>query len=162
VIRFRRLPILPHGSGYYNNDPSTAATYGKLYNWYAVNDPRGLAPKGWHVSTDSEWQSLSNCAGGQWYAGIALKEAGTAHWMSWFSTQSEVTNSTGFTALPAGGRISIGSSVPQKGYAVWWTNKDYYFGSSSAGVYSMNYREQVLQSDSYDKYCGFSVRCVKD
>ena len=46
---------------YYNNDPANGAIYGKLYNWYAVNDPRGLAPTGWHVPSDAEWTELSTC-----------------------------------------------------------------------------------------------------
>ena len=48
-------------------------TYGKLYNWYAVNDPRGLAPAGWHVASDAEWTELTNCLGGESEAGGKMK-----------------------------------------------------------------------------------------
>ena len=48
---------------YYNNDPSNGTKYGKLYNWYAVNDPRGLAPEGWHIPSDKEWDVLTNYLG---------------------------------------------------------------------------------------------------
>ena len=66
---------------WYNNDPAIyAATYGRLYNWYAVNDPRGLAPMGWHVPTDAEWTTLSTSLGGDAAAGGAMKETGTTHW----------------------------------------------------------------------------------
>ena len=63
---------------YYNNDPANGAIYGKLYNWYAVNDPRGLAPKGWHVPCDDEWTELEICLGEN--AGGKMKETGTTHW----------------------------------------------------------------------------------
>lgn len=63
---------------YYNNDPANGKTYGKLYNWYAVNDARGLAPKGWHIPTDREWQILVDSLGGKAVAGGKMKEKGTS------------------------------------------------------------------------------------
>src|ERR1035437_4904310 len=85
---------------WYNNDSATnASTYGKLYNWYAVNDPRGLAPTGWHVPSDAEWTTLSTCLGGNAVAGGAMKETGTTHWTS---PNTGATNSSGFTGLPGG------------------------------------------------------------
>ena len=70
---------------YYNNDPANGSIYGKLYNWFAVNDPRGLAPTGWHIPTDdrdiptsSEWQLLSDCLGGNEIAGGKMKS--TSGW----------------------------------------------------------------------------------
>src|SRR5687768_3923155 len=66
---------------YYDNDSATyAATYGKLYNWYAVNDPRGLAPEGWHIPSEYEWITLGDCFGGDGAAGDNLKEMGSTHW----------------------------------------------------------------------------------
>jgi len=62
---------------YYNNDSLKGAIYGKLYNWYAVNDPRGLAPKGWHIPTDEEWITLVNSLGGDTVAGGKMKSTGT-------------------------------------------------------------------------------------
>lgn len=99
---------------YYNDDPANGAIYGKLYNWYAVNDPRGLAPQGWHVPTDAEWIILVNASGpsptGQMArAGIYLKEAGTDHW----NAPNSADNRTGFTALPGGSRgLPNGNSYP--------------------------------------------------
>ncbi len=58
---------------YYENDPKNGEKYGKLYNWYAVVDPRGLAPKGWHVPSDAEWSSLINYLGGNEIAGKKMK-----------------------------------------------------------------------------------------
>jgi uncharacterized protein (TIGR02145 family) len=76
--------------------------YGRLYNWYAVSDPRGLAPAGWHVPTLAEWQALIDCNGGNEFAGDRLKEAGIAHWKS-----GKGNNQSGLNALPGGRRISI-------------------------------------------------------
>jgi uncharacterized protein (TIGR02145 family) len=67
---------------YYNNDPANGTVYGKLYNWYAVTDPRGLPPNGWHIPTDEEWVTLETCLGGVSVAGGKMKEMGTAHWLS--------------------------------------------------------------------------------
>ena len=87
---------------YYNNDSATyAATYGKLYNWYAVHDPRGLAPEGWHIPSDAEWATLETCLGGSSVAGGKMKETGTTHWTA---PNTDATNSSGFAGLPGGFR----------------------------------------------------------
>jgi uncharacterized protein (TIGR02145 family) len=92
---------------WYNNDSATyASTYGRLYNFYAVNDPRGLAPSGWHVAKETEWGILTKYAGTYTVAGKKLKESGNDHWK--FDFFSEGTNETGFTALPAGVRLENG------------------------------------------------------
>ena len=66
----------------FNNDSTTANIYGKMYNWYAVNDSRGLCPSGWHVPTDSEFLALTTYLGGDLIAGGKLKETGLNHWAS--------------------------------------------------------------------------------
>lgn len=106
---------------YPNNDPALGAIYGKLYNHYAVTDPRNIAPDGWHIPVKEEWVSLVSCthgtpAGGglngsayisNFYAitGEALKEVGTTHWAS----PNVATNSTGFTAFGTGIRRDDGA-----------------------------------------------------
>src|SRR5450759_3473794 len=83
-----------------NDSATNASTYGKLYNRYAVNDPRGLPPTGWHVPSDAEWNTLITCLGGDpFVAGGAMKETGTTHWQS---PNTDATNSSGFTGLPGG------------------------------------------------------------
>ena len=70
---------------YYNNDPKNDRKYGKLYNWYAVNDPRGLAPEGWHVPDDKEWNNFpgNNVAGGiRAYGGVFSKIDSVGFWWS--------------------------------------------------------------------------------
>lgn len=84
----------------YNNDEGNVATYGRLYNWYAVDDSRNIAPAGWHVPSDAEWQTLVDYLGGDAVAGGKMKEAGTTHWAS---PNTGATNESGFTALPGGG-----------------------------------------------------------
>ena len=58
---------------YFDNLPRNGEKYGKLYNWYAVNDPRGLAPEGWHVPSDAEWTQLTDYLGGREKAGAKMK-----------------------------------------------------------------------------------------
>jgi uncharacterized protein (TIGR02145 family) len=105
---------------WYNNDSANGAVYGKLYNWYAVNDSRGLAPAGYHIPTASEWQTLTNALGGLSLAGGDLKEAGTTHWSD---PNTGATNNSGFTGLPGGNRGAFNgtfSNINNIGY--WWTS----------------------------------------
>jgi uncharacterized protein (TIGR02145 family) len=87
----------------YNNTTSadTIATYGRLYNWYAVTDSRNIAPEGWHVPTDAEWTTLVTYLGDFRVAGGKMKETGTTHWIT---PNEGATNESGFTALPSGDR----------------------------------------------------------
>jgi uncharacterized protein (TIGR02145 family) len=144
---------------YYNNDSTTyAATYGKLYNWYAVNDPRGLAPEGWHIATTFEWTTLSTCLGGNSVAGGRLKELGTEHWNP---PNSGATNVSGFTALPGGYRWDIGpfELIGYEGY--WWTATENTI--SHADLFLLQYNSVALNTyQIFNKHWGLSVRCVKD
>lgn len=142
---------------YYNNDSANGVIYGKLYNWYAVTDSRGLAPVGWHVSTDAEWTTLTNYLGGLTIAGGAMKETGTTHWLS---PNTGATNSSGFTGLP-GGNIHYNGTIYGIGsYGYWW--------SSSAGITTnantLSYNNSSANIGIVNNYktSGFSVRCLKD
>jgi uncharacterized protein (TIGR02145 family) len=143
---------------YYNDDPSTGAIYGKLYNWYAVNDPRSLAPEGWHVPTEDEWTVLVSGLGADLNAGKMLKEVGTSHWLS---PNTSATNESGFTALP-GGSLRYGdtyfSGLGSVGY--WWTSS----GSTNpyAKMRGMFYNGTSVYRGTIKRTYGFSVRCVKD
>lgn len=143
---------------YYNNDPANGEIYGKLYNWYAVNDPRGLAPHGWHVATDAEWKILTNYLGGLSVAGGKLKEAGTVHWD--FPNEG-ATNESGFSALPGGSRsydygifISIGNG------GNWWSATEYVAKFAWARHIFHDYAS--ISGYTNGKEHGFSVRCVRD
>ncbi len=136
---------------YYNND----SRYGKLYNWYAVNDPRGLAPVGWHVPSDSEWTTLTNFLGGFEVAGGKLKERGTRHWKD---PNADATNSAGFTALPGGTRYYLGQFFDAGGYGYWWSSTEAYPGSAFHRYLTYFYGT-ISASADYETN-GFSVRCL--
>ena len=110
---------------YYENNTANGTTYGKLYNWYAVNDLRGLAPNGYHIPTDAEWTTLTSYLGGTVTAGGKMKEAGTSHWLS---PNTNATNSSGFAGLPGGSRFYSGDfdGIGASGY--WWSSSEGYTG----------------------------------
>jgi uncharacterized protein (TIGR02145 family) len=140
---------------YYEIDPANGAIYGKLYNWYAVNDPRGLAPRGWHVPSDAEWTTLSDYLGGESIAGGKMKETGTTHWMS---PNKGASNSSSFSALPGGNRGSNDVSIRGSGF--WWSSTEY--NGTKAWSRVLYYYDTSLLRYYNCKVCGFSVRCVKD
>jgi uncharacterized protein (TIGR02145 family) len=143
---------------YYNNDSASyAATYGKLYNWHAVNDPRGLAPIGWHIPTLVEWTWLENCLGGSMIAGNKLKEDGTTHWLT---SPTGVTNSSKFTALPCGQRTQNGIFTDVGAYGWFWLNTLSVNGNPECKFLTHN--TEVVSGGSVDNNCGFSVRCLQD
>ena len=133
----------------------TIATFGRLYNWYAVNTGK-LAPTGWHIPTDAEWTTLITYLGGMFIAYDKLKETGTTHWVQ----NTGANNESGFTALPGGRCYYDGTfkNVNFGGY--WWSFTEYdinralglYVHSSNCGVIRFNDNKKI----------GFSVRCVRD
>lgn len=142
---------------YHNNDSATGAIYGKIYNWYAVNDSRGLTPVGWHVPTNTEWTTLAAYLGGESVAGGKLKETGTAHWIS---PNTGATNSSSFTALPGGYRHYNGtfSDIGSSGY--WWSSSEYEATSAwNIGLYT---DIADVYRHKFGKHIGLSVRCVGD
>ena len=141
----------------YDNNESNADTYGYLYNWYAVNDSRNIAPDGWHVPTDDEWQILVDYLGGSSVAGGKMKETGTEHWNS---PNTGATNESGFTALPGGYRYSGGNYgyVGYDGY--FWSSTEGSSGSAWGRV--LDYFHSEVSCSSYGKQGGFSVRCLRD
>ena len=105
---------------YYNNDSTQGTTYGKLYNWYAVNDARGLAPAGWHIPSDAEWDVLSTTLGGAAVSGGKMKEAGTTHWTS---PNTGGNNNSGWAGLPSGKRDGYSASFSNSGlFGYWWSS----------------------------------------
>lgn len=142
---------------YYINDSTYAVTYGKLYNWYAVNDSRGLAPEGWHIPTDFEWTTLGTCLGGDAVAGGPMKEIGTTHWTT---PNAGATNLSGFTGLPGGYRNVNGAFNYIGNFGIWWSSTE-----SSAGLAwsrFLDYNDVDLFRVSTNERGGFSVRCLRD
>lgn len=149
----------------YGNDESNVATYGRLYNWYAVNDSRNLAPPGWHVATGTDWTTLINYFGGMYVAAGNLKESGIVHW---FDPNLAYPNDCGFSALPGGYRSGTAyNMIGLRGS--WWSSTDYPGTNSGKYVRMQNTDQNTMGSfgtgDSSgwdDKHHGYSVRCVQD
>lgn len=142
---------------YCKSDSILSETYGIIYNYHAINDNRGLAPHGWHISTSSEWQLLINNHSGEWSAGYHLKS--TTGWMN----NGNGSNSTMFNALPGGYRISTGSFMEGTGERGWWwtsTPIDDISGNYAVLLPSINNLVNIV--DNYGKGYGFYVRCVQD
>lgn len=148
---------------YYKNDRANGPIYGKLYNWYAVNDIRGLAPVGYHIPTDGEWAALSAFLGGDPVAGGKMKSIGTieAGTGLWYSPNVDATNSTGFTGLPGGYRNnnSLFYYIGYNGY--FWSSTDN-INNIDAYYRNLSYDNSYLYRTYLNKGYGFSVRCVKD
>jgi uncharacterized protein (TIGR02145 family) len=143
---------------WYNNDSSNNWVYGKLYNWYAVNDPRGLAPNNWHVPSYVEWNALVSYVGNNLVAGAALKEAGLAHWDT---PNIGATNSSGFGGLPGGYRQQgTGVFYNIKQSAEFWTSTE--ANSLTANQVGLFFNNTTVIETNYLKTMGFSVRLIKD
>lgn len=144
----------------YDNNPAHVDTYGRLYNWHAVNSPHQLAPTGWHIPSKAEWDALE-----AWLATSAagkMKEAGTTHWTA---PNTGGTNATMLTILPAGVRDFTGVFSEINNQTCVW--------SSSLAVGWAYYRHLKYNSALCDwgisgndlevyKSKGLSVRCVKN
>jgi len=141
---------------WYNNNINSSKTYGALYNWAAVSTGV-LAPEGWHVPSIDEWRVLIKFLGGEKVAGGKLKEVGTAHWAA---PNTGANNSSGFTALPGGGRVMSFDffAIGHKGW--WWSStKKNLFKSYFVGL---SYGQTEIGISKINTSAGFSVRCIKD
>ncbi|MCX6258772.1 MAG: fibrobacter succinogenes major paralogous domain-containing protein [Bacteroidia bacterium] len=152
----------------YNNTMSVKTTYGLLYTWAAImngansssSNPsgiQGICPTGWHIPSDAEFTQLINFLGSDSIAGGKLKEAGNTHWND---PNSGATNSSGFTALPCGGRYAGAVFGGLFTDGIWWS------ATESDASYSwercVGYDHEQVHRLNYYKSTGFSVRCVRD
>ncbi len=141
---------------FYNNDPKNEQKLGKLYNWFAVNDARDIAPFGFHTPSKAEWDSLVAHLGGQPVAGKKLKSTN-----GWPNNGND-TNESGFNGLPGGFRWYNGYFCDELKFGHWWTSTplppmyawQYYllFSDDAIGFYSLD----------IGKGTGLSVRCIAD
>ena len=139
------------------DEAQSLAAYGRLYNWYAVDDARGLCPAGWHVPTDYEWAVLETYLGTNGHSGAegaALKS--TTGWSNNYGTDD-----FGFSALPGGGRGSdsgIFGDAGKVGY--WWSSSP---GGGNAWYRYLFYNNPaILRGNYFDPPVGLSVRCLRD
>jgi len=133
---------------YYNNDPINEVKYGKLYNWSAMIDNRGLCPKGWHVPLEEEWATLFDYLGGEDSAGNKMKS--TIGWKIYNGT-----NSSSFAGLPGGFRdYRTFSKIGY--YGIWWIH------SSTPETYNLKYDWDKVEHGFTNKQDGESVRCIKN
>ena len=149
--------------------------YGALYNWYVVSptNAKKIAPAGWHVPSDAEWDTLQNyliAAGYNWdgtTAGNKIAKALAAK-TDWYANSTNGTigsdlsknNSSGFSALPGGSRSSFGFFSRQSSYGSWWGATEY--DASYAYYQRLDYGYETLHWDIYNKQNGFSVRLLRD
>lgn len=139
---------------YYDNDPKNGEKYGKLYNCFAVNDPRGLAPAGWHVPSDKEWTVLSDYLGNRVVAGKKMKS--TNGW----NENGNGNNESGFSGLPGGYRNDSGDFEDLVNYAYWWSSTEYLAFNA---YYRLLYHghDNLFRSSEFKDF-GLSVRCLRD
>jgi len=137
----------------YEGNDSNVATYGRLYTWYAIIDNRKVCPIGWHVPSETEWTTLFDFLGEPSSVGEKLREKGTLHWKS---PDEEVTNQTGFSALPAGSRWSNGKFAQMGECTHWWTATEYNPDNA--------WRRLLFQIETgwSSKKVGWPLRCIKD
>jgi uncharacterized protein (TIGR02145 family) len=168
VTRYRNLDAMPNvidGAAWvglstgaycnYNNDVNNVALYGRLYNWFAVIDGRMIAPVGWHVASDAEWQTLIDYLGGVAVAGGKMKEVGTTNCTS---PNTGATNESGFSALPGG--YSNGAYNNMGVNANFWSSTE---DTNNYAWFRDLYCEATRVNRGFNgKNFGFSVRCVKD
>ncbi len=152
----------------YGNDPSNVTAYGRLYNWFAVDDSRNLAPAGWHVPTDEEWIQLEKFLGmsdasadsTSWRGtdeGGMLKEAGTVHWLG---PNTGATDETGFSAVPGGYRSYSSTFYNRRYFGAYFTSTP---GPSIFAWYRGFYNDRAtIDRSLHDRTSGIAVRCVKD
>ena len=138
---------------YYENDSENGKTYGKLYNWDAVNDPRGLAPEGWHIPTDAEWKELEDSLGGYLVAGGKLKA-----FTLWNNPNLGATNDIDFNALPGG--ICNYDFFGVGNYSCFWTSSE--GNHDDAWLRVIYFDNTDIYRTFNSKGNGLSVRCVRD
>lgn len=156
----------PYYCWYLDDGEKYKNIFGALYNWYAVNTGK-LCPAGWHVPDDSEWDALAEYEGGEDEAGTKLKEIGLDHWVM---TKSDVTNNSGFTALPGGMRWGIAteplkyfSDMGYSGYFWSSTEKvDTEAGFNGASIRRLTCNKDSIIHSSFVKSQFITVRCIQD
>lgn len=170
VDRFRNGDAIPHASSeeawaqagkegkpawcYYENNTENGLRHGKLYNWYAAADPRGLAPVGWRVARDSDWREVTDFLGGEDAAGTKMKKS------SGWSEKGNGSNESGFSGLPGGSRNLRGEYAYGGVAGYWWTSTE--TDDEMAWYRVIDESPWYVYRTNYSKANGYSVRCVRE
>ncbi len=188
VTRYRNGEVIPNvkdGSAWsalttgawcdYNNLAINGNKYGHLYNWYAVADPRNIAPEGWHVPTEAELTELQVyliANGGNWDGTttenkIGKSLAATTNWNSFttigcIGNDISSNNSSGFSGLPSGLRHPTGGGFLSIGNSGLWWSSSINANGAGAWLWHLNVSEQFMTKSDNVKIFGLSVRCVRD
>lgn len=141
---------------YYENNTANGPVYGKLYNWFAVNDPRGLAPIGFHVPSFTEWVAIIDFLGGGTVAGGKMKATGTPLWLG---SNIGANNSSGFTGLASGSRDPDGQFGGSFMKGNWWSSSE---AEGGAWCFYLDYLSSGATGTYYFETVGCSVRCLRD
>lgn len=139
---------------YYDNDKKNGLKYGKFYNWYAITDPRGIAPQGWHVPSKEEWIKLSNYLGGERIAGNKMKS--TSGW----DVSGDGNNESQFNGLPGGFRFDNGEFANLASLGNYWSTTE--SPISNVEVLILDYGTSTTSFTPFGKGFGMSVRCLKN
>lgn len=155
----------------YDDDPSNAEIYGNLYNYYTVDDSRGICPEYYHIPTDDEWYALLEYLGGapsgsaeNWLiAGGKMKDVGTIENGDglWHTPNEGATNESSFTAIPAGFRLYDGQYYERGYYSIYWSSTAEYY-SDAFFMWYLLHDDSKLFRGLFDSQTGLSVRCLKD
>jgi uncharacterized protein (TIGR02145 family) len=141
----------------YSNNDSNVTVYGRLYNWYAVNDSRNIAPEGWHVATDKDFDVLIKYLGGDSLAGGKMKSVSATLRQS---PNAGASNSCGFSAIAAGYRNDYtGNYHLLKGNTMFWTSTE---NDTTVWVRLLSSTDAGAFRCYVEKRSGLSIRCVKD
>jgi uncharacterized protein (TIGR02145 family) len=141
---------------YYNNDLKNGVKFGKLYNWYAVNDSRGLSPEDWHIPKDTEWKSLQNYLNPS--AGKKMKSKN--EWENVGEERFDGNNISFFSGLPEGFRFLKGNFLSIGWLGSWWSSMEE--SKHNSFNYNLSRSSEELVNSVAEKGKGLSVRCVKD
>ena len=145
---------------YYNNNSDFGTRYGKLYNGFAINDKRGLAPKGWRIASDEDWTRLSDFFGGEKVAGKKLKSNTLWADREWDGLSGNGDNESGFNGLPGGKRYEDGRFLNLGLAGYWWSFTEE--SEQSLWCRALSYIDGGIVKGGNSMRDGFSVRCIKD
>lgn len=137
---------------YMENDQENGKKFGKLYNWYAAVDPRGLSPNGWHVATDDDWTKLVTYFGGGVMAALQIRTTGLM--------DKGKGEGKGFSGVPGGCRNNFGKFYGADSFGYWWSSTE--SNSANAWIRILNYVKCDINTQNFNKIYGTSIRCIRN